>query len=126
MTNVRSLSRISRYEVMLSDVHADAATVAVAMRQRTVWPEALWPQFMYMFWYGFRSCTCPVSVNQLQRVVPERPRRVVITMTPLEASVPYSVAADGPFTISTFSISSGESELSIETDEFAIVVLFAL
>jgi hypothetical protein len=28
-------------------------------------------------------------------------------MTPFAASVPYSVAADGPFTISTFSISSG-------------------
>jgi hypothetical protein len=31
-----------------------------------------------------------------------------MTMTPFEASVPYSVAADGPFTISMFSISSGE------------------
>jgi hypothetical protein len=30
-----------------------------------------------------------------------------MTMTPLAASVPYSVAADGPFTTSTFSISSG-------------------
>ncbi len=31
-------------------------------------------------------------------------------MTPLAASVPYSVAADGPLTISMSSISSGESE----------------
>ena len=42
-----------------------------------------------------------------QRGEPARPRFVVITMTPFAASVPYSVAADGPFTISTFSISSG-------------------
>ncbi|MBK8056306.1 MAG: hypothetical protein IPK33_00035 [Gemmatimonadetes bacterium] len=30
-----------------------------------------------------------------------------MTITPLEASVPYSVAADGPFTISMLSISLG-------------------
>ena len=29
---------------------------------------------------------------------------IVITMTPFAASVPYSVAADGPFTTSTLSI----------------------
>ena len=42
-----------------------------------------------------------------QRGDPAFPRFVVITTTPLAASVPYNVAADGPFTISTFSISSG-------------------
>jgi len=40
-------------------------------------------------------------------VAPARPFFVVMTMTPFAASVPYSVAADGPFTISMFSISSG-------------------
>ena len=35
-------------------------------------------------------------------------------MTPFAAFVPYSVAADGPFTISMSSISSGLSELSSE------------
>ena len=43
-------------------------------------------------------------------MIPARPFLVVTTMTPLAASVPYSVAADGPFTISMSSISSGESE----------------
>ena len=38
---------------------------------------------------------------------------VVMTMTPLAASVPYSVAADGPFTISMSAISSGFSTLSM-------------
>ena len=40
-------------------------------------------------------------------MVPAFPFLVVMTMTPLAASVPYSVAADGPFTISMSSISSG-------------------
>ena len=39
---------------------------------------------------------------------------VVDQMTPLAASVPYNVAADGPFTISMSSMSSGLSALSSE------------
>ena len=46
--------------------------------------------------------------------MPARPFFVVITTTPFAAFVPYSVAADGPFTISMSSISSGLSELSSE------------
>src|SRR5262245_45628023 len=49
----------------------------------------------------------PASPNQFQRVEPARPRFVVTTITPFDASVPYSVAADGPFTISMSSMSSG-------------------
>jgi len=43
---------------------------------------------------------------------PARPRFVVITMTPFAASVPYSVAADGPFTTSILSISDGLRSLT--------------
>src|SRR3954466_7765570 len=50
----------------------------------------------------------PASPYQVQRVGPARPFFVVMTMTPFAASVPYSVAADGPFTISMSSISSGD------------------
>ena len=49
----------------------------------------------------------PPSPNTVQRAAPARPFFVVMTMTPFAASVPYSVAADGPFTISSVSISSG-------------------
>src|SRR5256885_13813527 len=51
------------------------------------------------------------SADQFQCVAPARPFLVVMTMTPFAASVPYSVAADGPFTISMSSISSGEKLL---------------
>ena len=54
------------------------------------------------------------SPTNVQRVAPARPFFVVMTMTPFAASVPYSVAADGPFTISMSSISSGLSVLSSE------------
>ena len=50
----------------------------------------------------------PASPVQVQRALPARPFFVVMTMTPFAASVPYSVAAEGPFTISMSSISSGE------------------
>ena len=40
------------------------------------------------------------------------PRFVVITTTPFAAAVPYSAAADGPFTISMLSISSGLMSLT--------------
>src|SRR5689334_5509023 len=52
----------------------------------------------------------------VHRALPARPFRVVTTTTPFDAFVPYNVAADGPFTISMSSISSGLSELSIEND----------
>ena len=56
----------------------------------------------------------PPSADHVQRVLPARPFLVVMTTTPFAAFVPYSVAADGPFTISMSSISSGLSELSSE------------
>src|SRR5436190_14695004 len=111
---------------MLSVTQVAGVIVAILQRIDVAGAAGLCPQFAYMFWYGFRSCTLPDSVNHDQRVVPARPRRVVITMTPFEASVPYSVAADGPFTISTFSISSGERAFRLETDEFAMLLLFEL
>jgi hypothetical protein len=55
----------------------------------------------------------PTSLNTVQEARPARPFLVVMTMTPLAASVPYSVAADGPFTISMFSISSGLMSLRL-------------
>jgi hypothetical protein len=45
-------------------------------------------------------------------VLPARPFFVVMTMTPLAASVPYNVAAEGPFTISMSSMSSGLRSLT--------------
>jgi hypothetical protein len=47
-------------------------------------------------------------------VGPGRPRLVRICTTPFAASVPYSAAADGPFTISMDSISSGLKSLMRE------------
>jgi hypothetical protein len=41
-----------------------------------------------------------------------RPRFVVMTTTPFAAAVPYNAAADGPFTISMPSISSGLMSLA--------------
>src|SRR6185369_13980697 len=58
----------------------------------------------------------PPSPNQVQRALPTRPFLVVTTMTPLVASVPYNVAADGPFTISMSSISSGLRPLRLELE----------
>jgi hypothetical protein len=54
-----------------------------------------------------RTSLIPASPWMDHCGAPARPRLVVITMTPFAASVPYSVAADGPFTTSTLSISSG-------------------
>ena len=59
----------------------------------------------------FRSSTAPASPYHVQRVAPAFPFFVVMTMTPFAASVPYSVAADGPFTISMSSISFGSRSL---------------
>ena len=47
------------------------------------------------------------------RALPARPFFVVTTMTPFDASVPYSVAADGPFTISMSSMSSGFNPVEV-------------
>src|SRR5688572_26373014 len=54
----------------------------------------------------------PCSAYRLQRAGPGRPRFVLITITPLAASVPYRAAADGPLTTSTDSISSGLRSLT--------------
>src|SRR3954468_23835572 len=73
-----------------------------------------WPKFAYMSWYGTRSSMVRCSAVQFHRVDPAWPFFVVTRTTPFAAFVPYSVAADGPFTISMFSISSGLSEPSNE------------
>src|SRR5829696_2542895 len=57
--------------------------------------------------YSFTSVSRPTSPKPSQRVLPERPRLVVIWMTPFDAAVPYKAAAAGPFTTSMVSISSG-------------------
>jgi hypothetical protein len=49
----------------------------------------------------------PFSSNTEMRVVPALPFLVVMRMTPFAASVPYSVAADGPLRTSMVSISDG-------------------
>jgi hypothetical protein len=49
----------------------------------------------------------PPAAKSAHFGVPCFPRLVVMTMTPLADCVPYSVAAEGPFTISMLSISSG-------------------
>ena len=67
----------------------------------------VWPQLAYCAWYGLRSLSVRVSPLKLHLVLPERPFFVVMTTTPFAALVPYSVAADGPLTISMSSISSG-------------------
>ena len=46
----------------------------------------------------------------------ELPFFVKIWMTPLDASVPYSVVAAAPFTISTRSMSSALMSLNVEVD----------
>src|SRR5690348_13639502 len=66
------------------------------------------------------------SRDQLHFAEPARPFFVVTTMTPLAASVPYSVAADGPFTISMSSISSGLSVLSSEYDVLMLLPEFVV
>src|SRR5262245_21242581 len=71
-----------------------------------------WPKFAYCAWYGFRSSIVRVSALKLHFGAPARPFLVVTTTTPFAAFVPYSVAAEGPFTISTSSISSGLRLLS--------------
>src|SRR3954468_13074797 len=63
------------------------------------------------------------SADQLHFAAPARPFFVVTTITPFAAFVPYSVAADGPFTISMSSISSGlrllRRLIGVEPAEFA-------
>src|SRR2546425_8535240 len=49
----------------------------------------------------------PCSAYTFQRVAPGLPRFVLMMITPVEAAVPYSAAADGPLTTSIDSISSG-------------------
>ena len=53
---------------------------------------------------------------KFQRAGPESPRFVMIWMTPFEASVPYKVAAAGPFRISTLWMSSGLKSLNREME----------
>src|SRR4051812_16657922 len=99
---------------MLSEVRLSATQVVaviVANWQRIGFVGALgaWPHSAYVEGYWLRSCTEPAWPNQDHLVLPALPFLVVTTMTPFAAAVPYSVAADGPFTISMSSISSGES-----------------
>src|SRR4051794_32385745 len=97
----------------LSGVQAPEAMVT--RMQRVVAPVLDVPQVEYCVRYWLRSRTEPRSPCQLQRALPAWPFLVVITMTPLAASVPYSVAAEGPFTISMSEISSGFSVFRSDT-----------
>src|SRR2546427_5805446 len=54
-----------------------------------------------------RSLSVPPSAYAVHFVGPGRPCLVRNWITPLAASVPYSAAAEGPFTTSTASKSSG-------------------
>src|SRR5262249_44857917 len=85
--------------------------------------DGVWPKLAYWVWYGFRSSIVRVSPVKLQRAVPARPFFVVTTMIPFDAFVPYSVAADGPLTISMSSISSGLRLLSSDTDVWPAVTV---
>src|SRR5438309_4007116 len=76
-------------------------------RHRALGAVAVWPSSAYAVRYLVGSLTAPASAFHVHCVFPEWPRFVVMTMTPFAASVPYSVAADGPFTISISSISCG-------------------
>src|SRR6266545_8247412 len=53
----------------------------------------------------------PCSAYTFQRVGPGRPRLVLMMITPVDAAVPYSAAADGPLITSIDSISSGVMSL---------------
>src|SRR5829696_3758177 len=70
-------------------------------------PASVWPYERKLGGYSFTSVSRPTSPKPSQRVLPARPRLVVIWMTPFDAAVPYSAAAAGPFTTSMLSISSG-------------------
>src|SRR5215475_9275296 len=100
----------------LSDVRLSKVQplLIVLFKQRVTFPAASCPHSAYALGYEFLSCTRPPSPYQVHFGAPARPFFVVTTMTPFAASVPYSVAADGPFTISMSSISSGFSELRSE------------
>src|SRR4029079_13388266 len=87
--------------------NADVCITESWQRMFFVGAAGVCPQFAYCAWYGLRSSIVRVSALKLHFVPPERPRFVVTTTTPFAALVPYSVAADGPFTISMSSISSG-------------------
>src|SRR5262245_57505110 len=61
-------------------------------------------------WSGNSSAAISLMLLRMyvfQRAGPGRPRLVAITITPLAASVPYSVVAEGPFTTSMDSMSAG-------------------
>src|SRR3954470_22149364 len=92
-------------DFVVSTAHDPAATWM--SRQRAYGEADVCPMSAYELIYLVRSVMPPASAFHVQRVAPARPRFVVTTMTPFAASVPYSVAADGPLTISIDSISSG-------------------
>ena len=86
-------------------VHVPAA--AIHCKHIVGAPASVLPALKYVFGYSFRSLLRPVSLNTRHCAGPARPFLVVTTITPLAACVPYNVAADGPFTTSIDSISSG-------------------
>ena len=62
--------------------------------------------------YAVSSRTTPPSAYRFQRAGPAEPRFVVMSTTPLDAAVPYTPLAAGPFRISIDSMSSGFRSLS--------------
>src|SRR5262245_7259411 len=95
-------------DVRLSDTQVVGVIVAIWQRIGFVGADGACPHSAYVAGYLFRSSTRPPSPNHVHRVAPARPFFVVMTITPLAACVPYNVAAEGPFTISMSSISSGD------------------
>lgn len=57
----------------------------------------------------------PAAVLRVKTGFPSFPRLVTIWITPLDASVPYNVAAAGPLMISMLSILSGSMSLIRDT-----------
>src|SRR5688572_21113168 len=94
-------------EVTLSRTHVFSGSSRSRQRTGALGVAGRWPQIAYVSGYCEWSSMRPYSANVDHRALPARPFFVVTTMTPLEASVPYSVAADGPFTTSTSWMSSG-------------------
>src|SRR5258708_17013056 len=89
----------------------DAASVHCLNRAGAAWfvnvSGSTWPQLRKLSGYRFMSFRTPTSEYAVHWALPARPRLVVIRMTPFAAWVPYSVPAEGPFTISMLAMSFG-------------------
>src|SRR6266571_1450503 len=72
-----------------------------------VFVAGLTPQFWANRFFQSITKFCPWRSDRFQRAVVPLPFFVMILRTPLDASVPYSVAALGPFNTSMDSMSCG-------------------